>query len=144
MITSNTGLSDQSGSAKRLSPLAGSTTAAGGLAAERAGGRPPQVHVAAEEVGLGAHQPVGLGGELAHHLGQGRRDVEGVGTERRRPVGLRSAASAIAPWAVIAARARLSRQGLQRLALGAGQRAERGAGAYAGAVAGRGGFGLRP
>ena len=77
--------------------------------AARRGGGLPEIHVAAEEVGLGAHQPVGLGGEPAHHLGQ-RRARRGTG-RRSSAAGRsawRSAASAIAPWAVIAARARLS------------------------------------
>jgi hypothetical protein len=105
------------------------------------GGRLPQAHILGEQVGLGAHQPVGLGGQAAHDFVQGGADMERVGTQRRRAVGLTQRGIGDGALGGEGGAGQIDRHLLQQLALGRRQRAELGR-ARLGLLGGFG-FGLR-
>ena len=71
-----------------LVALGGCDHGLGLLAGHPPCGGAPEVEISAEEVSLGPHHPVGLGGEAAHDLVEGRGDMERVGAECGRAVRL--------------------------------------------------------
>jgi hypothetical protein len=105
------------GIAEPLVALGGGDHGLGRLAGHLAGRRLPQVHVAAEQVGLGPQQAVGLGGQAGHHLVEGRADMEGIGAEGGGAVGLAQGGLGDRALGGDGGAGQVGRQRLQHLAL---------------------------
>ena len=90
----------------------------GGLLAGGTAGRGrPQVHVAVEQVGLGGEQLVRTRGQAGHDRIHGRADMEGVGRQGRRAVGLGQGGLGDGRLGRHGGLGQVHRQGLQHLPL---------------------------
>ena len=93
----------------------------GGLARRGLRGGAPQLHISAKQVGLRAHQPIRLRGQTPHHFPQGRADVQGVGRQGGGRLGLAQGRFGYGALGGEGRAGEIERQGLQRLALVAGE-----------------------
>ncbi|MNV12318.1 hypothetical protein D3C71_1029150 [compost metagenome] len=98
-------------------PLVGGRGGGDLFAHGAAGGRGPQVHVAAEQVGLGLKQLFGAGRQTGHDRGHGRGHVEGVGRQCGWAVGLAESGFGDGRLGRHGGLGQVQRQGFQQMAL---------------------------
>ncbi|MNH98014.1 hypothetical protein D3C73_507260 [compost metagenome] len=98
-------------------PLVGRSGTVDRLAHRPAGRRGPQIHVAAEQVGLGLKQLFGAGGQAGHDGVHGRGHVERIGRQGGGAVGLRQGRLGHRRLGHHRRLGQVERQGLQLLAL---------------------------